>query len=255
LLLIFMGLCLFGSAQLIVEDMEYVSKTEKNKHRFPNVVSKTKPAAADSINETMRRDIFFTDEEFLPPIDTLFVRSSTYDIGPLLYDIDYKVLLNKSNLFSIAISADGCGAYCEYFTRYYNFDATTGHLLVPEELFTPDGVQFISDSMTLSKQLRVAHQLKELQAVQATFSSQTDSALVEENSSAIQMYEQCVEGRVTLEYIEYVIRDDEIEFTSDRCSPHAIRALDEIGDFHFPFKISSLKKYLTPYGKKLLLAN
>ena len=56
----------------------------------------------------------------------------------------------------------------------------------------------------------------------------------------------------SLEFIDFKIIDKTIVLTSERCSNHAERALDELGDYQFIIKQSQINSLLNKYGKNIL---
>ncbi len=176
-------------------------------------------------------------------------------------DIDFKVSRNDNRLLALTIDAEGCGAYCEHYSMYFSFDATTGRHLDAEDLFTREG------SVTLIKQLdaqrlaRVKTEITRLRSKAKTAGKGAASADADGAFDAIEMYEQCATERSDAEAIRsrtlasdgMKIGKDSITFVRGRCSNHAAQALDNIGDFENTLTIKGLAPHLSAYGKYLLL--
>ncbi len=174
-------------------------------------------------------------------------------------DINFKVSRNDERILALAIDAEGCGAYCEHYTMYFNFDVTTGRHVNADDLFTPDG------SVTLIKQLDA----QRLARVKAEISRLIRKAKtggkrpLEANgvSEAIEMYERCITERSDTAAIQsrtlasdgMNIGKDGVTFVRGRCSNHAAQGLDEIGDMENTLALKSLAPHLSAYGKYLLL--
>ena len=70
------------------------------------------------------------------------------------------------------------------------------------------------------------------------------------------MYAECLEQRQTSTHQAWLdwmrIETTRILFTQSRCSPHALRALDDVGELTSSFTIERLERWLSPYGRALL---
>jgi hypothetical protein len=183
-------------------------------------------------------------------------------------DIDYKVVRNDQKILSLSVSAEGCGAYCENYTSDFNFDAETGRLLGHDDLFTPAGAVAIGKNLDSRQQARLKAHIKKLQAesdalerAAAKTKSAPDKDEVERLTETIDMFQKCVGSVVDPELAKYrganissfAIGKDGITFSRERCSNHAMRALDELGHMHSAFSLKELAPHLSAYGKYLLL--
>jgi hypothetical protein len=155
-------------------------------------------------------------------------------------EFGYHVITNSRKILSVEFNKEGCGAYCENFTTYYNFDASTGQFLELAQLFTEDGLKQLAKSITNE---RVA-------AVNAAIKKATTEG--EEDTKS--MYEGCMEYLTDPEGFNggFYIEKTKIHILHERCSNHALRALDEVGDFDNVRSFAQLHPYLSDYGKKLL---
>mgnify|MGYP003990032859 CR=1 FL=1 len=73
-------------------------------------------------------------------------------------------------------------------------------------------------------------------------------------NQTIELYKNCLNSLPfnSLEFIDFKIIDKTIVLTSERCSNHAERALDELGDYQFIIKQSQINSLLNKYGKNIL---
>jgi hypothetical protein len=174
-------------------------------------------------------------------------------------ELGYTVLRNDARLLSLRIEGEGCGAYCENFTYAHAFDAVTGRHLGAADLFTPQGLQAIARKIGASNAVTLRKEIASLQkAKKAPRPKGGPSA--EDLDAVIGLYEDCLSSRGDAEYrrIEGVGRMEveaagSVLFAQDRCSNHAMRALDDIGDFSTRIPASQLGPWLTGYGRTLLL--
>lgn len=175
-------------------------------------------------------------------------------------DIDFKVVRNDERVLALAVDAEGCGAYCEHYTMYFNFDATTGRHLDADDLFTPAGSATLIKQLDAQRLARVKTEINRLRGkakAAAKGSAPTDGDGV---NDAIEMYEQCMAERNdpeamrrrTLASDGMKIGKDSVTFVRGRCSNHASQALDEIGDMENTLALNSLAPHLSAYGKYLL---
>ncbi|MCX7257934.1 MAG: hypothetical protein NTZ64_14780 [Polaromonas sp.] len=115
--------------------------------RFPFVTSVDGRAAA-RINNLLFIETF----EVPAPVHTSYgLREVSEEVWQRQPEIDFQVQRNDGRIFSVMLSAEGCGAYCESYTTPYAFDAANGRHLSAEDLFTPAG------RAALGKQLKTAN--------------------------------------------------------------------------------------------------
>ena len=177
-------------------------------------------------------------------------------------DITFEVGRNDERILALSVGAEGCGAYCENYTTFFNFDAATGRRVVAEDLFTPAGAAKLLkqlDALRLARaKAEIAKTRKEAKAEKGKAQSTEDQ---EYFTNKIEMYERCVATMTDPEMAKYwtvgvdkmKIGKEAITFVRGRCSNHALRALDDIGDMENAFSIKDLTPHLSGYGNALLL--
>lgn len=236
---------------LTVETMEEPSRSgDGATNRFPHVRHPLTVSIADAINGDLFSQVF--DAEWSEGMSISDAIPSTNDAGiPPIGDLSYRVVENNERLLSLAISGEGCGAYCEPFTLHLNYDAATGRRIHLTELFTEAGAALLSDSVASWKRKEITDFLKETR--QESGSARDDDEYIEE---MIAMYEGCLsmldEYEEDFAYTDFAIDRGAITIYLPRCSNHAMRALDELGDFSYRIDFRRWKHDLTPYGKKVL---
>jgi len=173
-------------------------------------------------------------------------------------ELGYTVLRNDARLLSLRIEGEGCGAYCESFAYAHAFDAATGRHLEAADLFTPQGLQAIVGKIGANNAARLRKEVASLQKASKT-PRPKDGPSADDLEAVIGLYEDCLSSRGNAEYrrIEGVgrmeIEAGSVLFAQYRCSNHAMRALDDIGDFSTRIPASQLGPWLTGYGRTLLL--
>lgn len=190
-------------------------------------------------------------------------------------DFGFSVLRNDDRVLALEVDAEGCGAYCEHYWTRYNFDAATGRMIFASDIFTPAGGATLL-KQNLAKRLAeykraiaglnkdaVAHRKKKGIATPWP-QPRPDGKQDEEEeriSETIDMYEHCIESMRSPDYGKYFtlantslkIDGESIAFLYGRCSNHAMRALDDVGDQKLAYKIADLAPHFTAYGKYLLM--
>lgn len=230
--------------------------------RFP-FINSANAAVAARINHQLFIDTF----EVLAPVrasDGLNeVSAQTWQNRP---EIDFKVQRNDGRIFSVTLTSEGCGAYCETSSVSHAFDAANGRHLEVEDVFTPAG------KAALGKEVRAAN----LAAIQAEINrlkneanrlkneaskgaSGKKHASAEDSATALRMYEECAQQRqspgygVGMETSAMQIQAQGVAFSMERCSNHALQALDNLGNFSQRFAPDKLAPWLSAYGRHLLL--
>ncbi|HIP50526.1 MAG TPA: hypothetical protein EYG94_00430 [Campylobacterales bacterium] len=204
---------------------------------FPYVVSKTKTkqTVADNINTYLHLEYL----ELLPnsyksnPFEAINIKGQM----PRLYVHDYRISENFK-FIALSLNMEGCGAYCEEFEAQKLFLAHNGKHIHARELFTKKGLKLFD---------RMNHENIQ-KTIKAFLKTGTDEEQVD-------LYEDCLnaeyKGKVH-EHSDFWIEKDKFTLFSGRCSNHAMRALDDIGDFSNSYSFIELKNYLSPLGNYLL---
>jgi hypothetical protein len=99
------------------------------------------PSSADAAN---RINAFLQKEE----LDTMIVpkmKGAFVNLWPLkeeiggMTDYHYRIMTNNDRFFGVEFSGEGCGAYCESYTKTYYFTSFTGKHLTINDLLTERG--------------------------------------------------------------------------------------------------------------------
>ena len=142
------------------------------------------------------------------------------------------------------------GAYCEEYDQSFNFDIKSGNRIILDSLFTLTGKKKFLENISNQKSKKINNYITWLEKEQK---SKEDQII----NQSIELYRTCLKSLPfkSLEYIDFKIKKDSIILASDRCSNHATRALDDLGDYTFLFHNSDLNILLNDYGKHLLKTN
>lgn len=238
--------------QVTIQTIKEQSPIRHINYTFPQIVYQANKTVADTINHVLVADFLSIDpKEVHKSIFEEIWPQEGEAIPPSLREISWEVHTNTSKLFSLAISAEGCGAYCEYFTNYYSFDLKTGELLWLGELFTEDGLRLLRDSVNSLKKHRIQAMMRTLRQSLLDTVQHKEREVIEEK---IALYRDCLEqeGIDRIEGQSFHFNKNSLFIHVGRCSAHYNRGFDDVGDFEFSFRIATLRQYLTPYGQQLL---
>jgi hypothetical protein len=177
-------------------------------------------------------------------------------------DVGFKVSRSDERVVSITISAEGCGAYCENYSTPYNFDAATGRYLTTTDLFSAAGNNAIKRQLDAFVVARVNKEIARLRALVAKIEKKGAGENEDAAASldAIEMYQGCAKSAADPEMDKYRNFDEEkfsigkdgVSFIVGRCSNHAMRALDELGEHVKLFTFKELSAHLSEYGAMVL---
>lgn len=163
----------------------------------------------------------------------------------------FKVLRKDSQILSLLIEGEGCGAYCESFQSSYAFDLSTGRKLKAEDILSEEGRRVLMRKIHEAAVKTIRDQMKQINK---------NTELDRESAMEVKdMYTECIDwhdgqaNRTDGDLGSMRVSDEHVDFVLGRCSNHARRALDEIGDFNFRISYVELMSYLAPHGQKLLI--
>lgn len=243
------------NAQINIKKITATNPYQKKiKYEFPFIVSNANKKAAEKINDSLTLD--FLDINRKKVKKSIFENvwgKSKDDIIPMS-DVSYKVLYNSGNIISLSINAEGCGAYCESFTRYFSYNTKTGNKIRITDLLNKSGLKLLTDSILARKQKTLENKLQEIEDSLETASVQANNDSKEYFLQMKELYENCRTESVQLQinYFEFYLTKTQLFFITDRCSAHYNRAVDELDNFTFAFFIKEWNQFLTPVGRKII---
>jgi hypothetical protein len=186
---------------------------------------------------------------------------------------------NDGKLLTVAFDNEGCGAYCEGYSVAYSFDVATGALLTAGNLFTPAGMLAASQRMRTEQVARYRQQVaslnKDIKALHAReggkdhAKSKTATPQGEDLSDLeerLELNKSCLAEQQQAERtptaanasdlfsrLRFELADKGLHLTAGRCSNHAMRALDDVGDVPLTVSYAAAAPWLSAYGKAVLL--
>ncbi len=245
--------CMAISQVLVKEIKENHPEDKDREYIFPYIKAKSS-GITTRINNTLCSD--FLDVERSKIKKSIFENVWPNDENSMgrLSDFSYETLHNSKRIFSISISAEGCAAYCEPFTRYYNFDLQTGKEIKLEELLTPAGKKLLLEAMNKQKKELLQQQIRSAKELLRKKGSSLDKDDKEYYEEMVEVYNNCLESQLykSLDYIQFSLQQKTLVVFTERCSAHVNRNVDELGEFEFGFSLANWQKHFTPYGLSLL---
>jgi hypothetical protein len=172
-------------------------------------------------------------------------------LTPVVSDLKYKVELLNKKWYSVTLSGEGCGAYCEGFDNTYNFDLRTGTLLMLDTLFTRQGQKELVDTLVQYKKKTIQEKVDEIKAILNLDTMSAESR--QDYEEMVDMYTNCVmETAEDLPYLRYIPEKDSLKIIYGRCSAHYNMAIDELWYFEKEIPIAEWMDRLSPLGKEIL---
>ncbi|WP_228451671.1 DUF4163 domain-containing protein [Chryseobacterium sp. SN22] len=237
LFLLISGLSFGQQNNITITDL--LPKTEN--FVFPVVSYPHDSKIADKINTYLQ----VNQLEYIPGAEgepSALVSSGKTSYSNYVYFYSWEKLPAPENILSIVLNGEASGAYPEDFKTWKNFDLRTGNLINAKDLFQPNAVKTIEG--IIRKKVR-----KEIDDFLTDLKSQKNAS--GEMQDQIAMYEECFTD-YTLGSIQYYFTKDKIKFIAERCSNHAMRALDDLDTHEVDFSYKELEKYWSPYAENLL---
>lgn len=162
-------------------------------------------------------------------------------------------------LLALAFSGEDCGAYCEEFTATHVFDLRDGRQLSLGDLLTVDG--FAAVGRRVDAERRRAYQ-KQVRDLRAAMKSAHRPSKDDEDDAAdrLELNRTCLEQVASEPSTAWWLVGEDfapdgrggLVLTKGRCSNHATRALDDVGQITTRIPAADLKPWLTPYGLAVL---
>ncbi|WP_032939996.1 hypothetical protein [Citrobacter youngae] len=225
-----------SATQLEIKNLEYrYPNSTEMQYRVPWFTSTDNPQVAKRINDY----IFASFINQLPgnSPQTTVNQFANSEMNPTA-NLDYAVEYRDDKILSLNITVEGCGAYCESYNVPVNFDLASGAAITLSDLFSR------STMAELNTRIR-----KDIRSQIDTFVAAQKEG---EDSGYAEFYASCATYTDGLYYIDkFSLQKDHLAFLNGRCSNHANRAGDELGDFTTKIPTEELHNQFTPYGQYL----
>lgn len=221
-------------------------------NKFPNVISETNPKVAEKINIFLQLE----NLNLLPgvykthPFEKVAPDEKNCCASTEFYE--WKQYKTPNTILSLQLTGEATGAYPEGFENYYNFDLQTGNPILLGDIFSAQGLAKIDETTGRRIRNEINAYLRKLR--QELKSPRLKKEAKDDLREKESMYQSCVEsiGKGDLKDYEYYFSNQSITFIKGRCSPHALRAIDDLWEFENKFSYQEIENYLTNYGKSLM---
>lgn len=221
----------------------------ENQFRLPWFTSADNPGVAKRINDF----IFSRFLRHLPGNDPQTMMNqlakSEKDLGGIAA-LDYSVEYLDDKRLTLNIFAEGCGAYCESYNTPLNVDLTSGAIISLDEIVSANAIAQLDDRVSEDIRKKITAFIAQQKALPANEQRVEDGEVVD----YAQFYADCLArtNDKTGFTRRFYLKDQKLVFLNERCSNHASRALDDLGEFTTEIPISVIEDALTPYGKNIL---
>lgn len=225
-------------------------KPSKEESIFPEVFYAKKPKIAEKLNT-------FLQVEYLSHLPGKFVKNpfenATYSSNRsgITSLFDWKVNKKAGNILSLTISGESTGAYSEGFENYENFDLRNGNSIKMRDVFAKNRSDELVKKLNLVVKNTIANFLKGIKPTKNKKISKFDE---ETFADQVSLYESCLEGVLDykLEYYKFYFTKTGVTFVRERCSNHAMRAIDDLDSYFVNISYKLINNYLTVYGRNLI---
>jgi len=218
------------------------------------------PGVAQRINAAIWRELLdgavapvTPGKTWTPPADKLPQGTTSLAYTAQLIPAD------APRLLALGFSGEGCGAYCEDFTLTHVFDLRDGREVVLADLLTVEGFAAVGHRLDAERRRAYQKQLRELQGAMKPARKGTKDA-DDDIEDRVELNRTCL-AQVASEPSspwwlagEVFALDGRggLALTKGRCSNHAVRALDDVGNVTVRIPAADLRPWLTPYGLAVL---
>jgi hypothetical protein len=145
-----------------------------------------------------------------------------------LAELEYSITLNTKDILSYRLDALGCGAYCEPYSIYLNFDLHTGELLKIEDVIKNEMLDSFRAIVFRDKINALDSDLKEKDSLRSA--EKIDSSDFNFVSEHIQ---QC-KNEVNTD--KFLLFKNEVQVIDDCEFPHAVRSLQPVYKLNYSYR-------------------
>jgi hypothetical protein len=247
----------------IITKISSVNPNTKEKEFFPVIKIPGNKIATKKINKLIREEALYLDSTGFKKniFEVAWDRNNPNNPSWEYDSFDFKVYSNKENYTCLQISFVG-GKHAQMQEIFYFFDNANGNKISYEQLIDSPGQKWLVDTMTIIGKRRIEKLMPSLlDSLKVPFipKDDEDSLQGSDFQKEYEMYKACLEYDHVpsdFEYLSMFVNDNFLFVTGFGCAEnwHELR-LDELGDVRISININSIDRFLTPYGRKLLLGS
>jgi len=225
ILIVFIGIGAFGQNiqidTLNLKKSERFKELQSEKMNYPLIQTGNKEI--DSLINFDLKNKFTSNEYPTKSIDSTLIKWA----GDQIIYLDFNVTYNQNGILSLNISAEGCGAYCSYWTEYFNYSTVTGNSLDISEIIDISGE--FKTSIFKDKETQFKKQKIELKEMLNDSAAELDQSTYE---WALEYYENCENS---FDFKSFSIHPDFIEINVSCYLPNAIKSLTPMIELKYKF--------------------
>lgn len=204
---------------------------------YPLITTKN-TAISKSINEKIRTTIFDEADE-----KTTLRKDISHALDQGLINLSYEVTFKKNGILSLSIYKEACGAYCDSYYTYFNFDLRTGESFELIDLVDPHKLDSFSNIV-----------LNDKTAFLKKYKEEEKGNIGEDNIDTaayewiIEQVDNCMK---TVNLNEFILSGDHLEIRDPCEFPHVIRSQEPT--YELKYSYSYLSAFLKPAYRVRLL--
>lgn len=170
--------------------------------------------------------------------------------GHGVVSLDYEINAKTPGFLSLDIIGEYYGAYLSLGRNSYAFALADGSPLSLADLFSEPGLQRLGGRISQARVERIETFLAPLPANNSGAGDEAESVAIQR-----EIYEHCLPRHrdTRLDHDRLVLGQTQLTLVAERCSAHAVRSLDDLGEFSNSFAYVDLAEDLSSYGRCLLL--
>ncbi|NDO79307.1 hypothetical protein CJP72_00570 [Citrobacter sp. NCU1] len=235
------------ATQLDIKNLNFsYPESTEIQYRLPWFTSADNPQAAKRINDF----IFSRFLNQLPGNDPQATLNKLAKAGiDATANLDYTVVYRDDKILTLNLFVEGCGAYCESYNVPLSFDLASGANITLDDLLTPATIAQLNTRVRKDIRSQIAAFVEQHKSEWAKQINAENG----EDFNYEELYASCATYEGGLFYVDkFSLQKGDLVFINGRCSNHASRAMDELGDFTTKIAAATLQDQLTPYGKSLI---
>lgn len=205
---------------------------------FPYIKS-ANPKTGNAINAWLQSKMLDNSTVITNPHKIFFNRQyiSTDTFSQSGYsELSYKVVMNTSRVLSVQFDVEATGAYTSFYNEYHSFNSQTGKPVTTNAILNTDGITYLRKYLVEERKKLYEKYINEE---------------CQDNKDSAYIRERYVECNKSADEENIFILPQSIMVYKEDCFPHVDRPYNI--DLNITIPIKQLLKYLTDYGKKLLL--
>jgi len=221
-------------AQVKVNEIRMKFGSEYHKAKEPDVIFPVmftnNKAVDDKINLYAISAV--TGEDSVTNFSSTLFRSMNEGLS----ELDYAITLNTRDILSYRLDALGCGAYCEPYSIYLNFDLQTGQLLKIQEVIKQEMLDSFHAVVARDKVKALKANLKVKDSLLAA--GTIDSS---DYNFVLEHIRQCI-NEVSID--KFLLLKDAVQIVDECEFPHAVKALQPVYELKYSYK--KIKRFINP---------